>query len=99
MPLADQRTERAEQRGVGQLSVAAVGLLDALAAEDERAAQALLELADEPRLTDSGLTAEQHHDGAAGVGFTRRELEFRQLPGSTHKVTAGQPAAHVQSIP
>ena len=72
MALAHQRAQRAQQRRVRQL---AVGLLDALAAQHERRSvlvgsrEPLLELADEPRLADARVTAEQDEAGPAGAGL------------------------------
>ena len=72
---ADQRAQRAQQRRVRKL---AVGLLDALAAQGESVCRsgssaagepAVLELADEPRLADARVTAEQDEAGPAGAGL------------------------------
>ena len=94
--LADQRSQRAQQRRVGQL---AVGLLNALAAQDQgrrfvAVGQPLLELADQPRLPDSGVTAEQDEAGPPGAGLLDGERQLGQLSDPSHEVRARQPRPH-----
>ncbi len=95
----DQRSQRAQDRRVGKL---AVGLLDALAAQDEGLgllpAELLLELGDQARLAYSGVTAEQDEGGTPGRGLPGGEPQFGQLADPTHDVTARQPCPHERSI-
>ena len=94
--LAHERTQGAQQRRVGQL---AVGLLDALAAQNQRrrllaVGQPLLELGDQPRLADAGVTAEQDEAGPAGAGLPDGEHQLGQLADPSHEVRARQPRPH-----
>ncbi len=103
---AHERTQRAQQRGVGQL---AVGLLHPVAAEEQDGgpvsagsrrpgAEALLEFGDDPGLANARVTAEQDERGPSGGGLLDGELQLGQLADPSHEVAARQSRPHDRSI-
>ena len=91
--LPDQRSERAQQRRVGQLRAADV---DATTGQDTRHARARdpLELGDQVRLPHARLPADEHRAGLPAVGSIERGGHSRELLTPTNERRTGYAPSH-----
>ena len=93
---AGERAQRGHERHVRQLALAEV---DAVAGQDERAALdcLALELGEQARLADAGLTGQEQHRRPALLGVGQRSLELRQLGGTADQAGARDSRARLSA--